>query len=52
MFFREENGKNIPKMKTDFQENGEIQVMKNLGKSWKRSWNFKSSKEYKPCSWN
>ena len=44
-FFREENGKNIPKMKDDLQENGQILVMENLVKSW----NFKSSKEYEPC---
>ena len=37
-FLREENSTNIPKMKDDFQENGKIQVMENLEKSWKRSW--------------
>ena len=46
------NGKNIPKMKDDFQENDQILVMDNLEKSWKMSWkvmDFKSSTEYEPC---
>ena len=34
-FFCEENGKNIPKMNDDFQENGQILVVENLEKSWK-----------------
>ena len=41
-FFYEDNSENKPKMKGDFQENGQTLVMENLEKSWKRSWNFKS----------
>ena len=25
-------------------------VVENLKRSWKKSWNLKSSKEYEPCS--
>ena len=51
-FFREENGKNVPKMKDDFQENGQIEVMENWEKLRKRSWKVmevQNSKEYEPC---
>ena len=29
----------------------EPMVMENLKRSWKKSWNLRSSKEYKPCLW-
>ena len=54
-FFCEENSKNIPKMKDDFQE--KLMVKFRSWKTWRshgkghgKSWNFKSSKEYEPCN--
>ena len=38
VFFCEDNSENKPKMKNDFQENGQILVMENLEKSWKILW--------------
>ena len=50
-FFHVENSKNIPKVKMISKKMGKFRSWKtwsNHGKGHGKSWNFKSSKEYKP----